>query len=359
MVSFARPTMPELLTRVAGDIASRTEGHAFVRRTVEAALGFACAGLAYTLHGHLDWVRRQLFPHTADAEALSEWGDWLEVPRKAGARASGSVRIAGTGTLPVGTLYTDAAGLLYRVMSESGYKTYGVEAIETGEAQNLGTGEPLTLVSPVPGVEPVGLVDYPLSGGATVEDLEAWRPRVIEAMRTPLPSGAPGDYRRWALSREGVTEAWEFPRRMGAGTVSVGFVMGGRYDIIPTVDDVAAMQSYLDSVRPADMRAVYVVAPIRDALRLSVTARGSMSEQAMTDAVRTLLTTDAALEQPLSVSLLDEALSAVPGELSHTITRIEAEARGTTRVIPPDAGEIVPVTWGLLTLDTLTLTVVP
>lgn len=353
----ARPTLTELLTRIAGDIAARTEGRPYIRRTVERVLGFAMGGVAHGLHGHAAWVRDQLFPRTAEAEGLAEWGDWLDVPRKAGARASGTLRITGTGTLPPGTLYTDATGLLYKVLSESAPEVYNVEAVETGEAQNIAAGEALSLVSPVLGVDARATVETALSGGARVEDLESWRPRVIEAMRLPLPSGAVGDYRRWALTREGVTEAWEFDRRMGAGTVSVGFVMGGRVDIIPTVDDVADLQAYLDSVRPADMGAVYVAAPIRDALRLTVTARGTMTEAEMASAVRTLLTTDGALEQPLSISLLDEALSAVPGELSHTITSIEATARGVTRSITTSAGEIMPVTWGLFTLESLTLTV--
>lgn len=358
MVTFARPTMLELLTRVGGDIASRLEGHPFVRRSVEAALGFAVAGMAYTLHGHVDWVRRQQFPQSADADALSTWGDWLEVPRKAGARAQGAIATVGAGTVPVGTLYQDGAGNLYQVLSGAG-TAYVVQAVEMGSAQNLGVGETLRLVSPVAGVQPEASVTTALSGGAALEDVEDYRPRVVRGLRTSVFTGAPGDYRELALRQEGITRAWEFPRRMGPGTVTLTFALDGRTSPIPTADDLAALQTAVDAVRPGDMLGVLVVAPIESAITLNVTARGSMTEAEMAQAVRETLASDGALEAPLSMSVLDEALSAVPGEVSHAITSISITERGVTRVVSPAATEIPPTTFGLFTLAALHLTVTP
>lgn len=359
-MAFARPTLKELLTRVSGDIAARTEGRAFIRRTVDRALGYAVAGVAHHLHGHLAWVRDQLFPQTADAEALSEWGALRDEARKQGAHAAGSVRFSGAGSVPDGALVQSDAGGVYRITGSAGAGTYTVQSVGTGAALNLDAGERILLVTPVAGVESEGVVLAPLSGGADIEDLEAYRVRVLDALRSASALyGRAGDYRRWALRREGVTEAWEFPRRMGHGTVSVGFMFGDRADVIPTPADVADMQAYLDGVRPADMRAVYVAAPIADALHILVTARGTMTQGELAEAVRAFLRTDVALEAPLSISQLDEVLSSVPGELSHTITSITATSRGISRVIALGGGDIAPVPWGLFTFGSLTLTVAP
>lgn len=355
--TFTRPTLAELLSRVAGDIASRTEGRAFIRRTVERALGFSVAGLAHGLHAHLAYLRFQLFPQTADENALAEWGDLLGEPRKAGSYAAGQVTFVGTGSVPVGTLVADDDGALYRVGSPAAAGVYNVASVETGTTKNLALGERLSLVSPVAGVSPNGVVSLALSGGADIEDLELWRARVLAALRAVLLYGAPGDYERWALKREGVTDAWEYDRRMGAGTVSLGFMFGGRDDVIPTADDVAAMQAYIDSVRPADMAAVYVVAPERLALHFRVTARGTMTEAAMADALKAFFRSDVALEQPLSLSQVDEVISAVPGEVSHTITGIDLVRNGVTTPVGLTTGTIVPSSWGLFTFGSLTLTV--
>lgn len=359
MVSYARPTMIELLSRVGGDIASRTEGHAFIHRMVEVALGFACAGLAYGLHGHLDWVRRQQVPQTADVERLSEWGDWLGEPRKAGARAQGEVTTSGVGTLAAGALFTDGAGNLYRVRSTLSPGRYDVQAVELGAAQNLPAGESLTLVTPAPGVEPQATITVSMTGGASLEDREAYRPRVIAALRTPAFTGAPGEYQRWALRQEGITRAWEFDRRLGPGTVVLTFAVDGRASPIPTSDDVAAIQALLNAVQPADALGCTVIAPIESRIDLAVTARGTMSQAAVAAAVRSTLATDASVETPLPMSVLREAISSVPGEISHDITAITVVERGVPRVVSPDVSEIPSTPLGMFTLGTLDLTVAP
>jgi uncharacterized phage protein gp47/JayE len=361
MPTFTRPTLTELLSRVAGDIAARTEGRAFIRRSVERALGFAMSGIAHGLHGHLAYLQAQLYPQTADAEGLAEWGDLRDVPRKPGAYAAGQVTFEGASAnqVPLGTLVAAGGGALYRVGAGLGSGSYDVQSVETGTAKNLAVGERLLLVSPIAGVSPAATVSAPLSGGADVEELEAYRERVLTALRAAPAYGAPGDYERWAREREGVTAAWEFDRRMGPGTVSLGFAFGDRDDVIPTASDVAAMQAYIDALRPADMVAVYVRAPVRNELHLRVTARGSMTEAAMRDALVAFFRTDVDLEQPLSLSQVDEALSGVAGEISHAIDGVDVVVQGGAPTpLSLAGGVLVPTSWGLFTFGSLTLTVV-
>jgi uncharacterized phage protein gp47/JayE len=356
---FFRPTLLELLTRVSGDIAARLGDYALIRRLVEKALGHAVSGVAHHLHGHLQWVRDQQFPQTADESALAEWADWLDEARKAGARAAGQMTVVGATSLPVGTLLQSSGGALFRSGSLVGPSTYLVEAVELGVAQNLAAGETLTFVSAVPGLESTATVSLALSGGAALEDLEDWRPRVIDALRRGGFTGAEGDYQRYALKREGVTRAWEYDRRMGAGTVTLAFVFDGRTDIIPTADDIASMQAFFTGIRPADLWRLYIIPPVPNYLHLNVTATGTMTEADLEAAIDELLRADAELEEPIARSSIDEALSLVTGEQTHAITQITIIERGVPRTVSLLAADVAPGSWGLLVLGSVTLTVGP
>jgi uncharacterized phage protein gp47/JayE/phage gp46-like protein len=356
---FFRPTLLELLTRVSGDIAARLGEHALIRRLVEKAMGHAVSGLAHHLHGHLAWVREQQFPQTASESALAEWADWLGEYRKAGARAAGQITVVGATSLPVGTLLQSDGGALFRSGSLVGPSTYLVEAVELGIAQNLGVGERLTFVSPVPGLESQTSVSLALSGGATLEDLEDWRPRVIDALRRGGFTGAEGDYQRYALRREGVTRAWEYDRRMGAGTVTLAFVFDGRSDIIPTADDITTMQAFFTGIRPADLWRLYIIPPVPNYLHLTITATGTATEADFEAELDDLLRADAELEEPIARSSIDEALSLVAGEQTHAITAISIVERGVPRSVSLLDAEVAPGSWGLLVLGSVTLTVGP
>lgn len=357
MVRFERPTLPEILTRVSGDIAARTTGKALLRRMVERALGFAVAGVGHGTHGHLAWLRLQLFPQTADAEALSEWADWLEVPRKPGARAVGRITTTGAGTLPVDTLMTsDSTGQAFRSGLSTGPNEYLAEALVIGSAQNLALGDTLTLSEPVPGVDPTVTVSMAFSGGSEIEDIDDWRERVLAELRAGSGfTGKPGDYERYALRVEGVTRAWERDNRMGLGTISLAFVYDARTDIIPLASDVTAMQNFFAPIQPADMKKLYVAAPIPNFLHITMGATGTATQAAFASAVDAMLRSDADLEQPIARSQLDETLSLVDGEQTHTITQIQIVERGIPRTVPLTEANIAPGSWGLLVFGSLTL----
>lgn len=352
---FLRPTLSELLTRVAGDISSRLGAYALIRRLVELAMGHAVAGVSHHLHGHLAYVRDQLYPQTAEAEGLAEWGDWLDEGRKAGARAVGRVQVTGSVTLPAGTLWQSDAGALFRSGSYVAPNTYVLEAVELGVAQNLLAGERVRLVSPVEGIDVEGVIALSLSGGADQEDIEDWRPRILTALRRGGFTGASGDYERYALKREGVTRAWERDRRMGAGSVTLTFVFDGRDDIIPTPDDIASMQTYFAGIQPADLWRLYIIAPVPNILSLTITATGTAVAADYRNALDELLRANADLEEPVSRSVIDEALSLVDGEETHAITAITVEERGVVRTVSLLDAEIAPGAWGLLVMGTVTV----
>lgn len=342
-----RPALELLISRITGDISSRTEGRAFLKRSVEKVFGFAIAGVAHSVYGFLESVAAELFPDTASIDGLLRWGAQRNVLRKGGSYAGGGSALC-TGTngtvIAPGTRFRAASDAIVMTQSAvtvaAGTATVALIAELPGEAGNLLEDEELTIVTSIAGLDDEATVTVSLTGGLDLELVEPYRDRVLDDLRSKHRNGAPGDYRAWALAREGVTRAWEYPHRMGLGTVAVGFVFDDRDDPIPVPGDVAAMQAWLDELKPLDMRAVYAVAPI--AKPVDITLALVPATVAVDDAVRAELAglfRDAELEEALALSVVDEAISSAAGESSHTISSISS---------------LVPGTWEILTLGTVT-----
>jgi uncharacterized phage protein gp47/JayE len=127
---------------------------------------------------------------------------------------------------------------------------------------------------------------------------------------------------------------------MGIGTVSLTFTMDDRVDPIPLAGDVTDVQEFIDSVKPIDMRAAYVVAPIAVPVNMTIALRPNNGavQAAVTAELEELFKTSVDLEQPLALSKISEAIATATGEDSHEITVISS---------------LNPGVWGLLTLGAL------
>ena len=125
-------------------------------------------------------------------------------------------------------------------------------AEEAGDDGNTDAEAVISLVSPITGVTTVGEVaEDGLTGGVDQEADAALLARLLRRIQEPPHGGAEADYVTWALECTGVTRAYAEGGRMGAGTVGVTFLMddteGGP---IPTPDDMARVQAYIDERRP-------------------------------------------------------------------------------------------------------------
>lgn len=345
-MAFSRPSIATLLARIQGDIASRTEGSPYIQNSMERVLAHVQAGQAHGLHGHFDWLQEQLLPTNCELSQLLKWSTLLSIPRKGATYASGAATFTGTNTtvLPEGTSLQGPDGTLFETTEEGtvsgGSVTVDVQSVEAGLDANLDAGASISLVTPIAGIDTQGVVATDISGGLDIEDVEDYRARVLNGFRNAPKGGGPGDYVTWALSQDGVTRAWERANRLGYGTVSVGFVRDNDISIIPSAGEVEDVQEYIDSVRPLDMRAVYVVAPI--AKPVTMTINLSPDTAAIRTAVSAQLETlfkTTELEEALPLSKISEAISLAAGEDSHTIDAISS---------------LVPSTWELLTLSTIT-----
>lgn len=327
---FNRPTLTTLIERARDDFNARLPGaDSRLRRSVLDVLARIHAAVAHGLYGFQEWISRQVFPDTAEAESLARWAAIWGVTRKAAVPASGAVVVTGANGagVPAGALLIRADGAEYRV-TEARVVTgvasvVPVEAVDAGAGGNAPAGQRLNFVSPIVGVNVAAVIDAGgLTGAADQEDDDSLRQRLLDRIRRPPHGGNADDYRRWALEVPEVTRAWVYPQQLGPGTVSLAFVMDGREDIIPTAADVADVAAYVEERRPVTA-ALTVFAPNPAPLRFSIGALPPTLEvrEAIVAELKDLLFREAVPGGTLLVSHMREAISLAAGEYDHVLVQ--------------------------------------
>lgn len=328
-MAFNRPTLQTLINRARSDIETRLSGvDALLRRSFERAVAYMSAGLAHGLHGHIVYTSKQLLPDTAGIEGVRRWGSIFDVAENDPSFSTGNVDFTGTGTtlLPEGTEFQDADGNIFLVDSDvnlvGGAITTSVTAKVSGN-YNLESGQPLTIVTPVAGIDSDATVAGDgLTGGAGAETADSYRSRILDRLRDPPSGGGPGDYRQVMLAQSGVTRAWERTSGLSLGYVALYFAVDGEASPIPSAPQVANVQAAIDEFAPISSN-VTVYAPTESELDFTIaltpdTAAVRAAVEAELDAY--LLREASPLGVTLELSQLSEAISLATGEESHVLT---------------------------------------
>lgn len=365
-MSFSRPTLQTLRARISQDISSRLlDGAALPSRSVLSVLAWVWAGACHLMYGALAWYFRQYWAASAETTWLemkaSTWG----VTRKPGGRASGSVTFTGTGTVPAGQVLRSASGLLYTVDADVAVDGTGagtVTASEPGAAGNLAAGAQLQLVSPAIGVMGTASAAEAFSGGADDESDESLRARLLEMLQSPPRGGSRADYVQWATSVPGCTRAWCYPLwdegGVTDGNVGVAVVADDLEDPMDCDEVVAAVQEYIDGVRPVTA-SVYVFAPVPETVDLTIRLYPA------TDAARAavlaelgdLFVREAEPDKAMYVSHINEAISLASGEVDHGIAAITLTPQGESpESADPAAATIEPEGGHMFRLGDVTFT---
>lgn len=336
---FQRPTLTEIIDRDLADMSSRVVGvdGAVLRRSVLGVIARTLAGASHELHGHLDYLARQIIIDTAEVEYLERWASVWGVQRRAAEFAVGSVTFTGTNgsVIPEGTLVQRQDGAQFETTAEatiaSGTATAAVQAVTAGAAGNTAAAVTLSLVQPVSGVQSAATVAAGgLTNGSDTEDDDSLRARLLARIQEPPHGGAAHDYIAWALEVPGVTRAWVYPMEMGPGTVTVRFVRDNDASPIPDAAEVAAVQAHIEEVRPVTAE-VFVVAPVAVPLNLTIQiAPDTTAIRAAIEAeIRDLMQREAEPGGTILVSHLREAISIAPGEFDHVLVSPAANVTHT------------------------------
>jgi uncharacterized phage protein gp47/JayE len=347
-MAFDRPTLASLVEQIQTDFVSRLAltGNP-LRRSIVHVLSRVLAGAAHMLHGHLEYLSRQLFADTAESEYLTRIGGVFGVTPTAPTFATGNVEFTGDNgeLIPAGTVLLRSDGAEYTTDADAtiagGTATASVTASLAAAAGDCDAGVSLAFESPIAGVVATATVAAGgLSGGTDAESESAYRTRVLARMRNVPHGGASADYVAWAKEVPGVTRAWVFPLELGAGTVAVRFVRDADVSLIPDAGEVATVQAYIDERRPVTA-AVTVSAPVEVPLTF---AFASITPD--TTAVR------AAIVAELEDYLLRNASPGATLPLSQIRTAIgQAEGLADYSLTSP-AADVVPATGELFTFAT-------
>jgi uncharacterized phage protein gp47/JayE len=318
------------------NVSTALSGAAMIANSVLRVMSDAMAALAHLTLRYVDWLSLQLLPDTAEREWLDRHGDiWLTNSdashgRKAASFAEGTVTMTGTvGTIvPIASRLVGGNQIEYEtteVITLSAEPTpVAIRALDGGAAGNLEADEVLALSQPLANVETQAIV-LELTGGADEENDDDLRLRVLKRIQEPPMGGSKTDYEEWALAVSGVTRAWCAPNEMGIGTVTIRFMCDDlriQENGFPNDDDIVAVTTYLDTVRPVAVKDFFVVAPIPFSVNLTITnlvKDDAEIRQRIVASLLTMLAERATPGQTIYKSWVCEAVSIATGEDHHDL----------------------------------------
>jgi uncharacterized phage protein gp47/JayE len=350
-MSFSRPDLSTLKSRIAADLDSRLPGtDAKLRRSNTGVLSTVQAGAVHGLYGYLAFIAAQAMIDTAESEYLERHSTIWGITRKAAAAAGGNVTFTGAdGTvIPLGTALQRSDSVEFATDADvtiaSGTATVAATTSVAGESGNTSASTALTLINSISGLDSSATVATGgLAGGTEIESDDDLRVRLLARIQQPPHGGANFDYVAWALEVSGVTRSWCYPAYLGLGTVGVTFVCDDQdTSIIPDASMVTTVQDYIDALRPVTAD-VTVFAPVAVPLNptIAVTPNTAAVKEAVQAELEDLISREAIPGGTIYLSHIREVISQAAGETNHVLTSPSADVVRT-------AGQITTlgtITW--------------
>ena len=199
---FNKPTLSELTSRIEGDIITRVNDDVpLLRRSLLKVLTRVWAGAVHTIYGNLQYITRQVFPDTADAENLEKLAGIWAIARKPASYASGIVTFTGTGGtgIPFGSVLRRSDDTAYTTtlatfVEGGGSVDVPIEALTPGIVGNNVAGTELVLESPIANINSVATVGTAgITNGTDTETDSALRQRLLDRIQQPPSGGSEAD----------------------------------------------------------------------------------------------------------------------------------------------------------------------
>lgn len=206
------------------------------------------------LYQHQQWIVRQIFADTADADILeSKHCNPRGIYRKAAAQATGTIRFSGVAgsAVPIGTEAKAANGVSFvttalGTVGMGGTVDVAARASVAGASGNQLAAAALTLTAAPAGVQSQASI-VAMTGGTDIETDAALLARYLFDLRLPPMGGAEHDYYKWAMEVPGVTDAYVFTQRRFINGVDVVIETSGG---LPSAQLIADVLAYIDTQRP-------------------------------------------------------------------------------------------------------------
>ncbi|WP_445677493.1 baseplate J/gp47 family protein [Pseudomonas putida] len=251
---YVAPTFDAIRSRSLRDIRSQLPDADITSDSDYHVRASSVSAIAEGIHQQVSWTARQIFPDTADFEELKRHAATRGVHPKLATPAGGVLSVTGAAYAVIGpglSVRHVASGLLFSTSSEvalspSGSATLFVSAVDVGSSLNGLEGE-CVFISPPIGVDAACILAETF-GGTDNETQESLLARYLDVLRNPPSGGNEADYRRWALSVDGVSTVLVLPKRRGGNAIDVVITSAGGPST-PVV--ISTCQGFIESVAPA------------------------------------------------------------------------------------------------------------
>ncbi|CAI3945687.1 baseplate J/gp47 family protein [Commensalibacter papalotli (ex Botero et al. 2024)] len=262
-MSFKIPILSELNEQTQQDIinAGIPGIDITLKNSVIGTLGSVQAGISWQHYEFLDYIAKQAVPWTATDEYLAGWGELKNTNQKAPTKATATVQFSTLDgiIIPKGTIIKRPDGWSYVTLADSINNQALIQSVDSGSKGNAGQGINLTLGNALAGVDAKVTALTSITGGADLEEQEAYRQRVIEAYRISGSVGREQEYILWAKSVSQVSRAWIGRNGFGIGTVII-WIMCDDANIsnngFPVGTDGSATKEYRYNIASGDQLAV-------------------------------------------------------------------------------------------------------
>lgn len=220
------------------------------------------------------------------AFAQTAWGEYLDLRakehgifRKQAVKASGTVTVTGTGTVPLESVFQTPAGIVFhttKAVAITGSGDIPIECATGGEIGNVDANTITIIPMSIPGISSVTNPQATHDGFDEEDDASLYN-RLIFKVRQPVTSGNKNEYIQWATSVTGVGKCVVLPLWNGNGTVKV-LITDANGDPAST-DLQEKVAAYIESVRPIGAT-VTVAAPTIFAVKVALKPLDSKSANA-------------------------------------------------------------------------------
>lgn len=230
------------------------------------------AGITVLTYRFGQWVYFQMFLETCSFEALSLYGERVDITYKTGTNCVANNTLSGIGgtvtQIDAGTLFVDEVGSTYKTTSDSpvngGTAVCAVTCTQAGDAYNVNVGDTLLLANPISDVPDTGVITSVPIEGADPETQEDYRSRVQARYRNRAQGGAPYDYFLWATEVDDIGDAFPYVIKPGITTVYVS-TDDSQADRAPDGEQLGQVES---SIRQSPDSSVYDRHPIQAELNV-------------------------------------------------------------------------------------------
>ena len=251
---YKAPSFDAIRSRALRDIRSQLPDADITSDSDNHVRASSVSAVAEGIHQQAAWTARQIFPDTADFEELKRHAATRDVYPKTATSTGGALTVTGALGASVGAglkVRHVASGQMFTTRTsatipESGEVTVLVTSEEVGASLN-GLEGACTFVSPPFNVDSACVLAA-TAGGTDDESQESLLARYLDVLRNPPSGGSMADYRRWALSVDGVSTVLVLPKRRGGNTVDIVITSAGGASSQAVID---ACQAYIESVAPA------------------------------------------------------------------------------------------------------------